>query len=238
MLNVFEQLSKQTPFLVIASVVISTLHTVGFFAATGNPSLITNLSYQDLITSSVYAIVFILPALVSTVSLQNSAFVKTEYFNTFTKIAYVIIFVLGLLLVYFDSYSYVGWFCIFIVGLPYLPSILVRVGIILPKNTLLAAAALILLSIISFGSGYGNYRTEICAGTQFYSKDGELTQILKIYSEFLVLHKGEGHLMLKPNTHDFEIVFDSNTLLERLNSPECNPIGDWFERITERFNRM
>lgn len=233
-MDIFEVLKQRSPGIIIFAVVVSTLYNVGFFTAAGSADLITNLSYQDILTTSIFAIAIIIPAFLLITAIQRGV-ASGLSLNTFrNKVVYIVVLIIGFIIVYSTPSDFVGWAILTVLLVPLAPNLFEKIKIPLPKEAISNVAILFIIAIGAFGNGYGYYASKVCVGQQYYSTTDEKQLILKIYSNFLVLYKSDNQIEIKPNDHKFSIISDSTEAEKNLQTRRCNPIRHWINEFSSR----
>ena len=234
-MDIFEILKHKSPGIIIFAVVISTLYNVGFFTAAGSADLITNLSYQDILTTSIFAIAIIIPAFLLITAIQRGVSNGLSLDTNMKKAIYFIFLIIGFIIITSSPNDFVGWAILTVLLVPLAPKIFKKLKVPLPEEVISNVAILSIIAIGAFGNGYGYYSTKICVGQQYYSISDEKQLVLKIYSNFLVLYNSHNEIEIRPNDHQFSLITDSSQAEKNLKTKRCNPIGHWIAELS--FNR-
>lgn len=226
-MNLIEEISKRTPTVILFSLVISTLYNAGFLQAAASVDLINNLSYQDIIISTI----FIIPVLISLIGIFSGI-----YKNIYTVAdidawwKYIIIFLIilsgsSLILISKFAYSSFGWVLIFFGLSPFFGKFINSLNYSIERDTVAILAMLASLCVAAYGSGYSSYSERACFGDTYVThKNCSDCLLIKSYSGFMIL-KSMDNVIVVPNDNDLVIKKKTLDMEKALKTVECNPIG-------------
>lgn len=236
-MSILDKIVKQSPAIILISLILSALYNAGFLKSSSSIDLLTNLTYQDIIISAI----FFIPIFASFFGIlfiaQRYAFI---FYNSSSKLVHFVYFVsatIGLAIGVFTGFglSGIGWIIFMISILPYIVRYMKYMNFPFDENTVIFSSMLLAGSLIAFGQGYSDYATTSCFKEKSISVSGCNDCILiKIYTEFiLVKNEGSPGILVVPNTHEFEITNNEPDFERIAQDPSCNPLATIFTSSEE-----
>ncbi len=224
-MNLFENISKHLPTLVVFSVTVSTLYNAGFFAGSGHQSFITDLSYQDILTSSIFGLAALLSVSVVASNLYTFYEIGIHTSNLWFRLVMIALLVCGAVFLYFSPYSQWAWI-FFVLPMTVLLGVILK-GIVTEKFLLLVPQIAVFLSIgiLAYVMGYSSYVSEKCFGSTYVDFERcKNCKLLKSFSDLLVVERDglTNEFFRRPD--NFKVYVNRSEADNNLKNPLCNPL--------------
>lgn len=208
-MQVFSEIQKDLPAIIIATIAASSSYNFGFLLPT-ETGIVTTLSYNDLLSGTIYLLPFVLFLYVA----GNGILKFTQNDFDFSKKSHIFIiismFFIGVLLLLISRKETIDLpVTIILISLsPFIIRFLHKIFDKIEKKILVQFLSIFFVLTVLFFHGYSNFHWNISSRNNVYvTIDGcEKCRLVKIYSDFMILYEGADKPLKFPrNDRDFSI---------------------------------
>ncbi len=208
-MQVFSEIQKDLPAIIIATIAASSSYNFGFLLPT-ETGIVTTLSYNDFLNGTIYLLPFVL--LLYVVGNGVLKFTKNDFDFSKKSHLFMIVSMLiaGVILLLISRKETIDFpVTIILISLsPFIIRFLYRIFDKTEKKTLVQFLSIFFVLTVLFFHGYSSFHWNISSRNNAYvTIDGcEKCRLVKIYSDFIILHEGaDKPLKFLRNDRDFSI---------------------------------
>lgn len=232
-MDFFDTLSRKIPAIGFLSLIISSIYNAGFLSASSSIDLMSSLSYQDIIISSLYIFPILILLLGSFNSIYNMV-LYMDYIDRWWKyIILLMVFTIGVGLFVSNGFRPDSWAWIIVIFSvsPFVYKLFLKFGIDIDRKMLGFVAVFITISVVSYSDGYASFRNRQCVDLKFIDTENcKNCLLLKIYSNIIVMKKGSSEsIYIENNKNNYEIRIDEDATMMAIQTPYCNPLREWIK---------